>query len=126
MINRKVTEFEVQAEAYHRLKEHFSKLGISVRGEFILKIPGKRGARFDIALLKDGKIIFVVEVKRFARENRSQKKLGYYSALTGVPCIHISGMGEAFDVVKIVTDRLYNPGETNGTRQFYNDEADDI
>ena len=103
------SEFEVQAEAYHNLKEVYPK----TRGEYQIpkdKKNGIRGARFDIVIFDTiGDMKLIIEVKR-STWSHSVNQGNRYTNLTGVPCIYLRGMKEAKNAVKIVDTYLTENG----------------
>jgi hypothetical protein len=103
MLN-KTSEFEVQALAYWNLKKRFP----IVRGEYKIKkdVYGGRGARLDIAIFNTNEeMMLIIEVKP-SKRSFSQRQSTTYSKMTGVPCIYIRGMGDAYHAVDIVKDFL--------------------
>lgn len=99
--NQDPSEFEIQAEAYLRLKERWN-----VRGEYHYRVNGKRAARFDIAILSpSGTLRLIVEVKRRNRQ-RSWAQAERYGAMTGLPVLYIRGMDQAREAVSVVCDYL--------------------
>jgi len=100
------SEFEIQAEAYYRLKEVYP----IVRGEFYCKDPdGYRDAQFDI-LIKDKNKVFiaVIEVKRRlkGKPEYQMKQIKHYERLAKCPLVLIRGMEQAKNVVEILHNRL--------------------
>lgn len=107
----KPSEFEIQAEAYHNIKEVYPK----TRGEYLIKkdkANGIRGARFDIVIFDAiGEMKLIIEVKRFPYgERETQGKR--YTELTGVPCIYLRGMKDAENAVNIINTYLEENGIT--------------
>ena len=100
---RKVSEFEVQAVVYWKLKSYFN----NVRGEY--KIPRTAttpGCRLDICVLdEDDNILFSIEVKKNPN-GRTVSQGHRYEALTGKPCFYIRGMEEAENVLEILKGRF--------------------
>jgi len=95
-LKRQVTEFDVQAEAYARLR-----LSYWVVGEVVIKVPGERGVRLDLLVLHDnGDFCFSIEVKRAGR-SRPHSKVDRYERVAGVPNVQICGMEEAERVLEI-------------------------
>lgn len=104
------SEFEIQAEAYFRLKEFYGPL---VRGEYCIpkdRINRIRGARFDICLVReDGSIVLVVEIKK-RRQNklgRQLKQIIRYEALVCCPVICVRGMEQAKNVVYLAQSAIF-------------------
>lgn len=89
-----VTEFEVQATTYMKLKWGLKEY--TIRGEYAHK-----GCRPDISIFRDKELIAVVEVKRSATSKAKEQK-SRYELLLGVPCIYIKGYSDAFNAVEIV------------------------
>lgn len=99
------TEFEVQADAYERLKRNFPR----VRGEVrICGKPGERGAVLDLLVLdEDNRWLFSVEVKRGGKKVKTtHSKTAHYEKLTGVPNVTISGIRDSQNILEIVERRL--------------------
>lgn len=98
------TEFEIHADCYQILKEHYP----CVRGEVKLqfkrpddkKIRRPRGARFDLVVYSDTEPLFIVEVKRF--EGRTSPKKLHYETLSGVSCYTVGSVAELHQLVRIL------------------------
>jgi hypothetical protein len=102
---RRWSEFEIQAEAYIRLKDAIGSR--QCRGEYrVPKKDGKKGARFDIVILNENLVpVLVIEVKR-ASYGMPPKCLIRYSELAGCKAICIRGMDEAKNILEIVKNAL--------------------
>lgn len=99
------SEFEMQAEAYKRLKEEFKY----VRGEYRLESkPGFRGCVCDLVIFNDqGNIVLIIEVKRCLSKKKPRGKQAMrYSQVSGCPAIYLCGMEEAIRAVEIVREVL--------------------
>jgi hypothetical protein len=105
----KITEFELQALVYSKLKRAFSPLGLWVRGEMKYGDGDitKRRARFDIVLIekKTNKTILIIEVKDTCGHGIHQKQR--YEALTGVPCLYIDSYEKASHCIYLVLSFLF-------------------
>jgi len=102
MDNDTPSEFEVQAEAFQKLKARFHH----VRGEYHFRKNGIRAARFDIAILSpEGDLRLIIECKKKNRA-RSWAQAQRYGELTGLPVIYIRGMAQAQEAVSIVLGYL--------------------
>ena len=106
------TEFEVQATAFHLLKE----AGYRVRGEYRLMNPhhdparptcasNRKSARFDLVILNDDdEMVLVIETKSNSRTY--PKKMALYQEISGVPALFVANMTQALMVVEKVRGRL--------------------
>lgn len=100
-LSKPLTEFEVQAECYHLLKQHYPL----VRGEIKVQFdkPDKnvrreRGARFDLVICDTNKTpLFIVEVKR--TETTKNSKQSHYETLTGLPCFTIGSVAQCEELI---------------------------
>ena len=93
-----VTEFEVHAISYLKLKDTYK----NVRGEYHFKKDGKQAARFDIVILNDNKEIEVVIEVKAKHTNKSDYQQYKYGRLTGKPVLYIRGLKQAEDSVSMV------------------------
>lgn len=108
-LGRSYSEFEIQAEAYMRLKDFY---GPFVRGEYCIpKDPncGTRGARFDICLIDTSGIPYLVlEIKKRKqnKKGRPLKQIIRYQNLVPCPVLCIRGMAQAQNIVSTVQQAL--------------------
>jgi hypothetical protein len=101
-VKRAPTEFEVQADCYQLLKQHFPV----VRGEIKIQFDREnkyerrpRGARYDLVVCDiDYKPLFVVEVKRKERETHS--KAAHYERLSGVKCYTVGSLNQCKQLIE--------------------------
>jgi hypothetical protein len=103
---KQFSEFEIQAEAYYRLKQVYP----IVRGELYHKDPeGYRDAQFDIVVKdENGLFIAVIEVKRRLKGKleHQMKQIKHYERLAKCPVILVRGMEQAKNVVEMVENRV--------------------
>lgn len=97
------TEFEIQAEAYFRLRMVFS----SVRGEYRFKDKNDRTHIFDLVILgKKNEPIIIIEVKRALRKRTTSNQHIRYANAANCPVIYVQGMEEAKDVIWLVRNKM--------------------
>lgn len=103
-IKQKLTEFEIQAEAYFRLKQVYS----NVRGEYRLKDTySKRYGIADLVILNNQEFpILIIEIKRALKRPSRTNQCQRYEDISGCPAILIQGMEEAINVVQIVKEHM--------------------
>lgn len=95
--SRPVTEFEIQAELFYRLKA----LGYKVRGEIGVTKPDKRNCRFDLVIFdNDENPALIIEVKKDFNIIGIQGK--YYESFTGLPCIYCFGPNDIDKTIRAV------------------------
>lgn len=87
----------VQCEVYRQL----SNLGIEVLAEY-----KSYGSRFDLVVIKDGKIVAIIETKKYAKPgpNRGKQYEKYKSY--GIPLIYTRGMEQVADTIQEVKKLL--------------------
>ncbi len=113
-LSNKITEFEVQVEAYFNLK----KIYPNVRGEYQLRpieiysdvnpTRKTKAGVVDLAILdKDNVPILLIEVKRSQIKEKLKDLQGEkYSRLGDCGCIFICGIEEAKNILEIVSKVL--------------------
>lgn len=101
-----ISEFEVQAIAYFKLKEIYK----NVRGEYHYKYNGKQAARFDIVILNDDMEISVIVEVKSKHTDKSWTQVAKYSAMTGKPCLYIKGEAQAARADDLIRNFLKQEG----------------
>ena len=106
--NVKLSEFEIQAELYYRIKE----LGFNIRGEvscFYSENRVTNKARFDLLVLdKDNNPKLIIEVKKRSQLNlsiRESKQMEKYK-ITGLECIYCLGQSNIDNCINNVIDYM--------------------
>ena len=94
------TEFEVQAYLWNELR----KLGVNARGEVKTQHSKRTWVRFDIAIFDNGKLIWIIEIKRNPIKHKTtweDTRQGKRYNEFGVPVNIIYGMPQAQEFLNI-------------------------
>ncbi len=96
---KKVSEFEIQATLYSKLK----LLGFDVKGEVTHRLEGQekgfRQCRFDLVIFEKGKAVFIIEVKNHNKTSfttRQDRKYSKYEAEL-MYCTSMGGVDNLID-----------------------------
>lgn len=99
--NIRLTEYNIQHIAHNVLSKHYD----NIMGEVKIKLPNRRGARFDLVIFdKNGDAMFSVEIKRKITESHTKKR--HYEDILGVPNYLISGMEQAQDAYNCIQEQI--------------------
>ena len=80
---KKISEFEVHSDLFHKLKEELSPLGFEIRGEVPLLTLERFGrarrqvSRFDIVIFRGKNPLLVIEVKKRSSRGWQKQKRKY-------------------------------------------------
>lgn len=88
----------VQCEMYRKLINN----GIPVEVEYKIK-----GSRFDLIVVKNGKVIAIVETKKATKNHKLGKQYKKYSSY-GVPLFYVRGMIQVSGTVKQLVNLYQN------------------
>ena len=87
-----------EADVVFELCKQLESIGVQVKQEVKLKLPGFRGCRFDVVCYKNNKAFAIIEAKR-TNGSRAYKKLEYYKDATGLPVLLCGGMSGIGDTI---------------------------
>lgn len=89
------SEFEVQAEAYFRLREHFN-----VRGSYRFVSESGKHCIVDLVIFNEkNEPILILEIKKSSEIRPNTEQVKRYGGAAKCPAVYICGMEEAKNIV---------------------------